>query len=92
MANPAVTFKNPKGVTTGEYGDSFCSDELLWASAELWRTTGGARYERAFFDAAAALAPTSLSWVPEWNNVASLGYWTWLMAGRKTTGAMVLLP
>jgi endoglucanase len=37
--NPDVTFKNPAGVSTGEYGDSNCKDERLWAAAELWRTT-----------------------------------------------------
>jgi len=36
---PNVTFKNPPGISTGEYGDNACSDERLWAAAELWRTT-----------------------------------------------------
>jgi hypothetical protein len=44
--NPNVTFRNPPGVSTGEYGDSNCSDERLWAAAELGRTTG----EPAFND------------------------------------------
>ena len=99
MANPAVVFANPKGVATGEYGDGSCADELLWASAELWRTTGDARYERAFLDGAAVLAlnsgpnpnsgsaPKATPWVPAWNAVASLGYWTWLMAGRRSQDA-----
>jgi len=33
--NPNVTFKNPAGVSTGEYGDASCKDERLWAAAEL---------------------------------------------------------
>lgn len=41
---PNVVFKNPQGVNTGEYGDSSCSDERLWAAADLWRTTGDAVY------------------------------------------------
>ena len=32
---PDVLFRNPKGVMTGEYGDGNCSDERLWAAAEL---------------------------------------------------------
>ena len=47
-ANPKVVFHNPKGITTGDYGDGRCEDELLWASAELFRTTGEAQYEKAF--------------------------------------------
>jgi len=31
--NPNVTFKNPAGVSTGEYGDANCKDERLWAAA-----------------------------------------------------------
>jgi len=87
MKNPAEVFVNPAGVATGEYGDKHCGDELLWASAELWRTTGEAQYERAFLDAAAALPPKAMAWVPSWASVAPLGYWTWLMAERKTTDA-----
>jgi endoglucanase len=36
--NPNVVYRNPSDVTTGEYGDRDCSDERLWAAAELWRT------------------------------------------------------
>ncbi|HTJ29133.1 MAG TPA: glycoside hydrolase family 9 protein [Acidobacteriaceae bacterium] len=87
MAHPAVVFTNPSGVATGEYGDKHCGDELLWASAELWRTTGEAQYERALLDAAATLPAKSVVWIPSWANVAPLGYWTWLMAGRKSSDA-----
>ena len=87
MANPSVPFANPKSIATGEYGDKHCGDEILWASAELWRTTGDAQYERAFLDAAAVLTPRSTVWTPSWAGVAPLGYWTWLMADRKTTDA-----
>ena len=41
---PNVTFKNPQRINTGEYGDDSCSDERLWAAAELWRTTGEKSY------------------------------------------------
>jgi endoglucanase len=45
---PNVTFKNPPGVGTGEYGDANCGDERVWAAAELWRTTGDAEYHSFF--------------------------------------------
>ena len=53
-ANPDVLFKdNPKGITTGGYGDGDARDERLWASAELFRTTG----EKPYAEAVATLAP-----------------------------------
>ncbi len=51
-ASAKVAFANPPGIETGEYGDRDCSDEILWASAELWRTTGEAQYEKAFLEGA----------------------------------------
>src|SRR5712691_4570247 len=50
---PNVTFTNCCGVVTGEYGDGDCSDERLWAAAELFRTTGSPVYN-AYFVAAYA--------------------------------------
>ena len=47
---PNVTFKNPPGIFTGEYGDADCGDERLWAAAELWRTSGDSVYNRYFVD------------------------------------------
>lgn len=44
-------FTNPKGINTGEYGDATVSDEILWAYAEGYRTTGDAgmkEYLKAF--------------------------------------------
>lgn len=46
--NRNVIFKHPSGVRTGEYGDDDCRDELLWAAAELRRTTGKAERRKAF--------------------------------------------
>ena len=43
--NPdASGFTNPKGVSTGEYGDANSSDERAWAAVELYRTTGKDQY------------------------------------------------
>ena len=83
-AHPDVLFKNPKGVSTGEYGDRDCGDEHLWASAELWRTTGDDIYHRYFLDHVApyraAIRATS---PPAWPSVAPMALWTYVLGARK---------
>lgn len=46
-ANPDVVFKNPPGISTGEYGDSGLADEFFWAAAELFVSTGNPAYYQA---------------------------------------------
>jgi endoglucanase len=58
--NPNVTFRNPPGVSTGEYGDRNCSDERLWAAAELARTTGEAAFNDYFIQNYAQFLPSSI--------------------------------
>jgi endoglucanase len=84
-ANPDVKYDNPKGITTGAYEDIHCNDEILWASAELWRTTGDALYESAYLSAAEALPPEHTIYAPSWSNVAMMGHWTYVMADRKAS-------
>jgi endoglucanase len=38
-ANPAIYYRQPSDVQTGEYGDGNVSDEFIWAAAELFITT-----------------------------------------------------
>ncbi len=88
---PNVTFKNPPGVSTGEYRDDYCGDERLWAAAELWRTTG----ESAFNDYFVRQYPdfrTSLeSPSPEgWREVAALGLWTYALSPQKGSDLVVV--
>ena len=85
QAHPNVLFENPAGVGTGGYGDAHCNDELLWASAELWRTTGEAEYEQAFLVQAGELTPELSIAVPGWGSLAPMAYWTYLMADRKAS-------
>lgn len=42
--NPALAFKNPRDVQTGEYGDSTYVEEFWWAAAELWLATQDSVY------------------------------------------------
>ncbi|HXH05883.1 MAG TPA: glycoside hydrolase family 9 protein [Vicinamibacterales bacterium] len=82
--HPDVVFANPPGVSTGEYGDSDCGDERLWAAAELWRTTGEARYR----DWVASRAPAYESALgsaapPWWRNVAAMGLWGYVLGGAR---------
>jgi endoglucanase len=87
---PTVTFENPPGISTGGYGDKDCSDELLWASAELFRTTGEARYEQQYMDGIAGeLAGSSLKVdAPSWGGVRSMALWTYWMGEQSGTGLM----
>ena len=82
VAHPDVTFRNPAGIGTGAYGDSHCGDEILWAAAELWRTTGDAQYEQAFLSGAASLPPETNLRTPQWSSVAPMAYWTYALADR----------
>jgi endoglucanase len=88
VAHPQVTFANPPGIGTGAYGDTHCNDEILWASAELWRTTGDAQYEQAFLSGSKALPLETAIAAPTWSNVAPLAYWTYALAEQKGNGTM----
>jgi endoglucanase len=90
--NPGVMFNNPPGVSTGGYGDRSCADELLWAAAELGRTTGDASYDKFFVEhykdqmkGLRAIGPQ------EWANVGNLGLWTYVMGKGKDAEAVTAI-
>jgi endoglucanase len=85
--NPDVIFHNPPGVSTGEYGDDDCSDEMLWAAAELWRTTGDAEYLKAFVWGAAKPESITIN-APSWSSLSALAYWTYALAERKDAAGL----
>ena len=86
--NPNVTFKNPAGINTGEYGDDNCKDERVWAAAELWRTTGDAAYNDFFAKNYSGFLPKLDSPPAEdWREVAPMGLWTYALANRKGADA-----
>ena len=85
---PNVIFRNPPGVTTGEYGDSNCADERLWAAAELWRTTGEASYNQFFLKNYAAYLPILDSPAREnWSMMAPMALRTYALARREGADA-----
>ncbi len=83
--HPDITFRNPEGVRTGEYGDSDCRDEMLWAAAELWRTTGDEQYRLAFESGLGYLRTDRGLNIktPGWNELSAFALWTSAMSGRK---------
>jgi endoglucanase len=86
--NPDVTFSNPPGVTTGEYGDKSCEDERLWAAAELGRTTGESAFNEFFLKQYAEFLP-NLDAPPaeNWASVGPMGLWTYVLSNRKGADA-----
>ena len=85
---PNVTFKNPPGVNTGEYADANCSDERVWAAAELWRTTGLTEYHSFFLAHYAELLPSVDSPpVENWNAMGPKALWTYVLSAQKDADA-----
>jgi len=86
---PDVPFRNPKGVSTGDYGDGNCRDEHLWAAAELWRATGGEDYERYFLEHFGEFRNTiRAAGPPSWADVAPLAMWTYALGHGKNAEAV----
>ena len=88
---PNVLFRNPQGVSTGEYGDNYCGDEKLWAAAELWRTTGETPYDDYFVKHYPDFRPSLEAPAGEgWREVAPLGLWTYALSTRKGADVTVV--
>ena len=78
--NPEVFFTNPADVATGEYGDTDCRDERLWAAAEIARTSGdpGARqYFLANMDE--AVRSIRAASPPSWRELGPFAAWTYAL-------------
>jgi len=87
--NPNVLFHNPKGVSTGEYGDNDCSDERLWAAAELGRTTRDDVYDQYFVKNYAPFLKTIRpDGPPSWSDVGALALWSYVLGAGHNTDAV----
>jgi endoglucanase len=87
--NPLVRYSqaeiNPKhdpDITTGEYGDGNFNDEWLWAAAELYATTKDNAYHAVVKERMKAAVQ-----LPTWNNVAMLGYYTFIRLAKSLPSA-----
>jgi hypothetical protein len=72
-------YKNPPGVHAGDYADPSARDNVLWAAAELYRTTGEARYRDAFELALPRVEIDPTAGV-SFKDFAPAGLWAYLLA------------
>ncbi|HZH38353.1 MAG TPA: glycoside hydrolase family 9 protein, partial [Flavisolibacter sp.] len=76
---------NPKyapDISTGEYGDGNFNDEWLWAAAELYATTRDNAYHAVVKERMKGAVQ-----LPTWNNVAMLGYYTFIRLAKSLPSA-----
>ncbi|TQK11778.1 glycoside hydrolase family 9 protein [Herbaspirillum sp. SJZ107] len=71
-AHPALLYKQPADVSTGDYGDKSVDDEFAWAAAELLATTGKDVYRAQALAGGGNPAQTE----PGWADVRMLGWVT----------------
>lgn len=85
VANPNELYtNNPKGIATGGYGDNDARDERLWAAAELFRTTGDAKYQDVFLKLAKEWKDTLTDGeAPGWPQVRPMALMTFAMTANK---------
>ena len=70
----AGEFLNPKGIVTGEYGDSRTEDEFFWAYAEMYKTTGEKKYENALKE----MDLDSIEGEFGWKEVGDYGFYAYI--------------
>ena len=86
---PNVTFRNSPNVLTGGYGDNDCRDELLWAAAELWRTTRNDNYDQYFLvHFGEQMANINAVAPPGWPRVGALALWTYVLGNGPNKQAI----
>jgi len=72
-------YKNPAGVSAGDYADVSARDNRLWAAAELYRTTGEASY-RVAFEALLPQVKIDPTAGVSFKDFALAGLWAYLLA------------
>jgi endoglucanase len=82
--------KNPdlKAFSTGAY-TTRDPDDRMWAAAEMWESTGDARYLQDFEQAARAAGfRVEENW--DWGNLGNLGLFTYILSNRQGRDALVV--
>jgi endoglucanase len=88
MVHPAVAYDQPAGIRTGGYTDASAADEMLWAAAELYHSTGSAEYGDYVVAHAGPSPLLPLAGPPpSWANVKDLGLWAYYFCGRPGADA-----
>jgi endoglucanase len=81
QANPAVVYRQPPDIRTGEYGDAKLDDEFAWAAAELYISTR----DDVFY---AAMKPSDMpNRVPSWGDTAGLAWMSLAQHRERLTPA-----
>jgi endoglucanase len=81
LAHPDVVYVQPADIRTGGYNDGQLADELAWAAAELYITTG----EDSYY--AAMRATNTDNIVPSWSQVSGLAWLSLAHHRDALTGA-----
>ena len=68
-----INNKFKPSISTGEYGDFRCNDEMFWAATELYRLTGISQYKE---DAERLKPPFFTN--SSWGMVSDLGLFSWI--------------
>lgn len=77
-------FKNPEGITTGEYGDACDVDERYWAAAELYKAFGDEIYRKDFEE----IAREKIYHGYGWSDMGSYGNLAYLSTERPVDEAL----
>ena len=68
-----INNKFKPSISTGEYGDFRCNDEMFWTATELYRLTGISQYKE---DAKKLMPPFFTN--SSWGMVSDLGLFSWI--------------
>lgn len=85
VKNPQIIFMNPPDIFTGAYSHADFSGDFYWAAAQLYVTTGQARY-RDYLEK----NPVAFTFVPSgnwWSYLKNLGYYSLILPVSKLPGA-----
>jgi endoglucanase len=83
------SYKNPSDVRAGDYADISSRDNRLWASAELYRTTGEASFLGAFEDLFPQVKIDPTAGV-SFKDFAPAGLWAYLLAADDKADPEIL--